>query len=338
MRNETASLEMPDRAAPERAASEQATEERGCPTRADEGKPYFWDTSLSRLCGTAHPGFCSAKAFAGRIDCVTIGRLRLCRIETSRDHVASSADPVRVERQPVIKVIFQLDGHSIYEQGGERLVVSPGDCLVYDLSHPYIKTVSSRSRYLVVVIPKDIAMLRGFSFGTISAQRFSARQGVGRVACGIVMSAFEERPTIAAACEAELAQTILNLLYLPLSQSAARGHSQMACLTRQVKALIHANLRDPELSIGRIAAVLKCSKRYLHMAFSIEGMTITDYIWMARLEQCLLELADPPQPTTITEIAFSWGFSSSSHFSHVFKKRFGFPPSELHKGLREAAA
>jgi AraC family transcriptional activator of tynA and feaB len=34
---------------------------------------------------------------------------------------------------------------------------------------------------------------------------------------------------------------------------------------------------------------------------------------------------------TITDVAFSWGFSSSSHFSRTFRKYFGFVPSAIHK-------
>ena len=34
---------------------------------------------------------------------------------------------------------------------------------------------------------------------------------------------------------------------------------------------------------------------------------------------------------TITDVAFSWGFSSSSHFSRVFRKYFGIAPSSIHK-------
>jgi AraC-like DNA-binding protein len=34
---------------------------------------------------------------------------------------------------------------------------------------------------------------------------------------------------------------------------------------------------------------------------------------------------------TVTDVAFSWGFSSSSHFSRVFRKYFGVVPSSIHK-------
>jgi AraC-like DNA-binding protein len=59
-------------------------------------------------------------------------------------------------------------------------------------------------------------------------------------------------------------------------------------------------------------------------------MTVSDYIWRARLQHCRQELENYGGKT-ITDVAFSWGFSSSSHFSRVFRKCFGVSPSAIHK-------
>jgi AraC-like DNA-binding protein len=59
-------------------------------------------------------------------------------------------------------------------------------------------------------------------------------------------------------------------------------------------------------------------------------MTVSDYLWRARLLHCRQEL-ETQNGKTITDVAFSWGFSSSSHFSRVFRKHFGFVPSAIHK-------
>jgi AraC-like DNA-binding protein len=68
------------------------------------------------------------------------------------------------------------------------------------------------------------------------------------------------------------------------------------------------------------------------MSFAEEGTTITGYIWQKRLERCREELEFGPKPgKTLTDIAFSWGFSSSSHFTHLFKKRYGIPPSAFQR-------
>jgi len=85
------------------------------------------------------------------------------------------------------------------------------------------------------------------------------------------------------------------------------------------------------LCIDQISVSLGCTKRYLHMLFSERGMTVSDYIWRARLQHCRQEL-EAHGGKTITDVAFSWGFSSSSHFSRVFRKCFGVSPSAIHKG------
>jgi AraC-like DNA-binding protein len=66
------------------------------------------------------------------------------------------------------------------------------------------------------------------------------------------------------------------------------------------------------------------------MLFSERGTTISDYIRQARLQNCRQEL-ETQAGKTITDVAFSWGFSSSSHFSRVFRKYFGVAPSAVHK-------
>lgn len=98
-------------------------------------------------------------------------------------------------------------------------------------------------------------------------------------------------------------------------------------LRDRIKIYILRNLRDPDLSIDRIAAALRCSKRNLHKAFSNDGATISDTIWRLRLERCRRDLVSPACAwKSITEIAFSWGFSSATHFSKVFKDAYGMSP------------
>lgn len=111
---------------------------------------------------------------------------------------------------------------------------------------------------------------------------------------------------------------------------ARQTQSPRQILQAKAKHFIRRNLCDPDLSIGHVAASLKCTKRYLHMAFAEEGLTIARYIWIERLEQCRRELASVHAgDVTVTGVAFAWGFKSSSHLSRAFRKAFGFPPSLL---------
>src|SRR5262249_53471451 len=98
----------------------------------------------------------------------------------------------------------------------------------------------------------------------------------------------------------------------------------------RAQAFIREHLRDPELCIDQISAALGCTKRYIHMLFSDRGTTVSDHIWHARLQNCRHEL-ETHGGKTVTDVAFSCGFSSSSHFSRVFRKYFGIVPSSIHK-------
>ena len=73
-----------------------------------------------------------------------------------------------------------------------------------------------------------------------------------------------------------------------------------------------------------IAEALNISKSYLYLLFQGENITLNRYIWDLRLEKCRADLANPLHShRTITEIAFAWGFNNSTHFSRLFKERYG---------------
>ena len=128
-----------------------------------------------------------------------------------------------------------------------------------------------------------------------------------------------------------VADLLIDLLLLPLREADTMfDRVGPEAMYIRAQAFIREHLRDPDLWIDQISAALGCTKRYLHMLFSDKGMTVSDYIWRARLSHCRQEL-ETQAGKTITDVAFSWGFSSSSHFSRVFRKHFGFVPSAIHK-------
>ncbi len=140
-------------------------------------------------------------------------------------------------------------------------------------------------------------------------------------------------PTLPAAGVAEL---LIDLLLLPLREAnTAFDRVGPEAMYIQAHAFIREHLRDPDLCIDQISAALGCTKRYLHMLFSERGITVGEYIWRARLQNCRHEL-ETHGGKTITDVAFSWGFSSSSHFSRVFRKYFGIVPSSILKAQRSA--
>ena len=71
------------------------------------------------------------------------------------------------------------------------------------------------------------------------------------------------------------------------------------------------------------------------MLFADDDESVTAYIGRRRLEECAKQIASPGwRNLTITEIAFHWGFNSSSHFARAFRRRFGMTATDLRR--REA--
>jgi AraC-like DNA-binding protein len=289
----------------------------------------LWSDALTTVCGPldTEP---LGPALDGTMTFGAIGRLQVGHITVSRHRIGLTPAMARAERHPVAKVIVQTAGESVYEQRGETVTLAPGDGLVYDVSQPHTITSTEATEHFVVTVPHDLVAGRGIRLDRLSAQRFSARVGIGRLAADLIYATFGELATISPTCEDDLAASLLSLMFLPLPNETADASE---ALRYRIESYIRERIRDPELSIDHIASALRCSKRYLHMAFSAQDRSLADHIWTTRLEGCRGDLAHDSE-RSISEIAFAWGFSSSSHFSRAFRKRFGVTPSAFRRGDR----
>jgi AraC-like DNA-binding protein len=97
----------------------------------------------------------------------------------------------------------------------------------------------------------------------------------------------------------------------------------------RVRSYVDNHIRDPQLSVESIAAAMRCSTRHLQNIFA-HLEPLARYIWRIRLERCAAALRETCYlDRSVTEIAFSYGFSNASHFSRAFKARFGMSPREF---------
>lgn len=295
-----------------------------------------WTDALMNLCGQFDIDPLEASSLEARINYTTVSQLKLCQIEASQHRIGHTDSRVRLSEHPFVKILFQTHGITYFEQDGRRIEVTPGDCLAYDVSCPHTIVSPSLTRHEVVIVPKELLRERGFRLSKMSACKLSARTGTGRIAHDFVHAVFDEATKLSPYNAIGVADSLIDLLLLPLREADTtfdRGGAEATFVRAQF--FIREHLRDPELSIDQISAALGCSKRYLHMLFSDRGMTVSDYIWRARLQHCRQEL-ETQAGKTITDVAFSWGFSSSSHFSRVFRKYFGIAPSSVHRAQQSS--
>ncbi|WP_239494707.1 GlxA family transcriptional regulator [Roseovarius amoyensis] len=93
----------------------------------------------------------------------------------------------------------------------------------------------------------------------------------------------------------------------------------------QAVAAMESHVADP-VPLGNLAAAAGVSERQLNRLFHgvLGRSTMLVYIEL-RLEKAMNLITN--SPLSLTEIALATGFSSSSHFSRLFTRHFGKPPS-----------
>src|SRR3982074_1428056 len=271
-----------------------------------------WTDALTDLCGQFDVDPLEASSLEVQINYTTVSRLRLCQIEASQHRIAHPVSRAKLGEHPYVKILFQAYGISHFEQSGRRIELVPGDCLAYDVSCPHTIISPSLTRHEVVIVPKELLRERGFHSTKMSPCKLSARNGTGRIAHDFVLAGVEQAHTLPPHNATGVADSLIDLLLLPLREADTMfDRVGPEAMYIRAQGFIREHLRDPDLCIDQISMALGCTKRYLHMLFSDRGMTVSDYIWQARLQHCRQELETQPA-TTITDVAFSWGFSSSS--------------------------
>jgi len=94
----------------------------------------------------------------------------------------------------------------------------------------------------------------------------------------------------------------------------------------RVQATIEARLGDTELTVESLAAALACDRSYLLRKLrALTGETPSDLIRSFRLQRA--EQLLRAGAGAVSEIAYSVGFKSVSHFSNAFQDRYGERPS-----------
>jgi AraC-like DNA-binding protein len=289
----------------------------------------LWQDSLWQLCGRLRSDTQTDGSFWGKIEYASIGDVRIAKLTASRHRVVRTPNYARRDNDGFLKVALQMKGMSCFEQGGRKVVLSPNEWSIYDTTRPYTVTVPQDTEMLVVMVPRDNLSTQRLHLEDLMVRKFPGRVGMGRLAYQFMISAFDEIPIITPEAEWEIAGAISHLIRLTmLDASEVQNEVSLREVWRdRIKAYIGAHLRDPELSIDRIAGAMNCTKRYVHKVFQSEGASVSESILRMRLTRCREDLRNPARSrNSITEIAYSWGFNNPAHFSRAFKDEFNVSP------------
>ena len=104
-------------------------------------------------------------------------------------------------------------------------------------------------------------------------------------------------------------------------------------LVEAAKRTIASNL-DRNVTLRELSTAIRCSPWRLCRAFRrATGQTLTSYRHALRMQVALERLRQ--RDTDLTDLALELGYSSHSHFTHVFHRYLGITPSQVRAGERK---
>jgi AraC-like DNA-binding protein len=238
-------------------------------------------------------------------------------------------------REPAYAFLLQAQGAASFAQLGRVALLNEGDLALCDCAAPHAHVVSKRSALVVVRAPAAVLEEHLPTPQLFCGRRLCAGDGLSESAVELTMSlgarlADGTLEGMSSEARTRVGHSLLEMLATAFAvsfDSLVGASPVMSGRQARVRRHIEERLRDPDLCPAQVAASLKLSPRYLRMIFSAHGETISAYILRRRVEECAREIADPHlRARSITEIAFSWGFNSASHFSRSFAERLGVSP------------
>ena len=219
-------------------------------------------------------------------------------------------------------------------QAGSTIPLQPGTGSLYYANEPYRLQCYVKSRQFWVELPRAAFDRRFDGKRPPLLTPVNLNHGLGRITAEFCTALAQESANVDDTSRERLGEQFMDILALALSgepgrQAADEKSIQFARL-RSVKAYIESNLGDPDLSLAAIAKNNGISLRYLHQLFRLTDTSVSEWLRFRRLQRCRDLLASPRNAKqSITEIAYSMGFSSSSHFSNLFRAQFNMRPSDV---------
>jgi len=226
--------------------------------------------------------------------------------------------------------VILLSGEYLLEQSNREVFLKPGDMTIYDATRPHRVYCPGSFSKLIVSIPRKLMRERLAGIEHCTALKIAGDQGVGAVATNFIQSVALQANEMAANSFSALSEHSLDLFTLALNsvrpQNYCLSRSRSLSLNR-IKDFLEHNLANPNLDTLMVVAGTGLSARYINELFSDEDTSLMRYVWQRRLERCHQYLTSSLHTgSRVSEIAMHWGFNDFSHFSRVFKQKYGVTP------------
>lgn len=258
----------------------------------------------------------------------SLDTITLCRINV--ESVISRRQKLAGHLQDHTFILAPLSGEMIVDQYDRVSKLTPGCALILDSLAPCSIAVEDRCSALTIELDRSVFN----RFGGVSREICARKLDVSSRAGGVFSSILGSIAANMDACLPEDGELIADLVVSLVGRTAReggidQGDQRNAAIAQQMRDWVRSNLDTPKLTPERLAKQFGLSRRGVYRQFAALGTTPSKWLWDIRLE-CADERLRQLQGS-VSEIAYSVGFNDSSHFSRLYKRRYGRPPTMRHK-------
>lgn len=219
-------------------------------------------------------------------------------------------------------------GELEFEQAGRTERLHPGDLCLFDTSRPYTVRCTGTYKVTHMKIARS-GMLKRYPLAeSMAGLRVPGDNQFTRLAGTVITESFGISGTYSAR---KLGPSLVDLVSLAFEEhfcELGQHNSRYTQTVARANMVIADNLFNPMFEISNVAAEVGVSSRTLNRAFAKLGTTPSKYLLSKRLEAAR-EMIETKHVWSVAEVAMACGFNDFSHFSRVFKSKFGMPPSAM---------
>lgn len=294
---------------------------------------HRWDELVQSACGPVRVAGERRSPFHGRITRRAFGTIHTSSIQADAHSVERDLRLIERAGETPLFLCAVLEGAAHVVQGHRAATARAGDLLAFDSALPYSLAMHEPIRMVVVKFPHPTVGLTMGEPHPLMAATWSGQCGVGGLLLDLLSGLEGQLTSISEVSADPLGEGVKHLISAVVAERLSDGmpESQLArqSLLLRVQQFAREHLGDPDLSPTMLARRHKVSLRYLQLLFNKQNTSPARWIREERLARCQEDLRSPRfAHLTVASVGERWGLLGASHFSRLFRERYGVTPSE----------
>lgn len=272
--------------------------------------------------------------FNALINSKRLNRFSLAQVSSSPIIAQRSKVDIARVADAYYLIKFQLSGNCSTKHYGREARLAPGDFIICSSSEPYQLEFKTDYQQAVFAMPQ-LALQEMFQTpDDYVGLRMGNEEPTNGMLSQFVYSLSQRMDQLNPEALQSMETNLLDLLITSLKNQKS-SHSKVIESSpdqhlQRIKRMINMHIKDFRLGVDFIAQTENISKRYLHMLFKSQNISVSRYIQQLRLEGCHKDLTNSEfNNISISNVALAWGFGDLSHFNRCFKAQYSCTPRQI---------